>query len=271
MIILIVLILLLILYAWLIRSNLPRRELGALAGIHYAHRGLWNQDRPENSLAAFAAAVDAGYGIELDVHLTKDGHLVVHHDNSLQRICGEDVQIEQNDLARIRQARLGKTDETVPTFDEVLALVNGQVPLIVELKVSGKNSDALAKAVYERMQRYEGVWCVESFDPMPIRWFRENAPEIIRGQLAYDEPCKAKSAGDFFLRLVIATLLQNFFSRPDFVAFKAQTESWHTLSMKLMRLMRPHLVAWTIRSQEAMDRCRGRYDLVIFEGFVPES
>lgn len=270
-IILLILVLLLLLYIWMLLPNLPRRDMTALTRVDYAHRGLWNSVRPENSLSAFRAAVDAGYGIELDVHRTKDGVLVVHHDDNLQRVCGVDRRIAQSTLAEVRACRLNGTEETVPTFDEVLEAVGGRVPLIVELKVE-QNVDSLCSAVRERMQRYSGLWCMESFDPRAVQWFRRNAPEIIRGQLAFGLGGEAAHKGvkpttAFF----IATLMQHVLSRPDFLAYEAISEHGVNLPMRLVRAMRPWLVAWTIRSQAALDASRGKYDVAIFEGFVPPA
>lgn len=164
MVFLIILIVLILLYVFLLIPRLPRRDMSALTKVDYAHRGLWNAQRPENSLSAFRSAVDAGYGIELDVHRTKDGVLVVHHDDNLKRVCGVDRRIAQSTLAEVRACHLSGTDEVVPTFDEVLEAVGGRVPLIVELKVE-QNVDSLCSAVRERMQHYNGLWCMESFDP----------------------------------------------------------------------------------------------------------
>ena len=153
MVFLIILIVLILLYVFLLIPRLPRRDMSALTKVDYAHRGLWNAQRPENSLSAFRLAVDAGYGIELDVHRTKDGVLVVHHDDNLKRVCGVDRRIAQSTLAEVRACHLSGTDEVVPTFDEVLEAVGGRVPLIVELKVE-QNVDSLCSAVREWMQRY---------------------------------------------------------------------------------------------------------------------
>ena len=272
MTVIIVLILLLLVYAELIRPNLPRRDITPLMGMDYAHRGLWNTNepgecsRPENSLAAFRAAVEKDYGIELDVHLTKDGCLVVHHDDSLRRITGTDRRIADSTLEEVRACKL-PNGESVPTYDEVLEIVAGRVPLIVELKVEHANHDALAQAVYERMQRYDGPWCMESFMPRAVKWFRVNAPEVIRGQLAFDHAGKGETAFLFWRNVGIASMLQNVLSRPDFVAFEAKSVKWHTLSIHLLRLMKPWFVAWTVRSQEDMDKYRGKWDLQIFERF----
>ena len=259
-------------YALAIRPNLPRRDITALQGVDYAHRGLWNtnapgrDNRPENSLAAFRAAVEKGYGIELDVHLTRDGVLIVHHDDSLKRLTGADLQIAGSTLPQLRACTL-PNGETIPTFDEVLATVAGRVPLIVELKVENGNHNALSAAVYQRMQGYDGPWCMESFQPGAVKWFRLNAPEVIRGQLAFDHAGKGKTAFLWLRNLVIASMLQNLYSRPDFVAFEAGSIKWHTLSIHLLRRMRPWFVAWTVRSQADMDQLRGKWDLQIFEQF----
>ena len=268
----IILIILLLVYAELIRPNLPKRDITPLMGRDYAHRGYWNtndpgeENRPENSLAGFRAAVEKDYGIELDVHLTKDGHLVVHHDDSLKRLTGVDIRIADSTLAEIRACKL-PNGEPVPTYDEVLDTVAGRIPMIVEVKVENRNHDALSKAVYERMQRYEGPWCMESFDPRAVKWFRMNAPEIIRGQLAFDSAGKGKNFKEWTRNLYIASMLQNFLARPDFIAFSASSVKWHSLPIHLLRLMKPWFVAWTVRSQADMDKWRGQWDLQIFEKF----
>lgn len=271
MVFLIILIVLILLYVFLLIPRLPRRDMSALTKVDYAHRGLWNAQRPENSLSAFRSAVDAGYGIELDVHRTKDGVLVVHHDDNLKRVCGVDRRIAQSTLAEVRACHLSGTDEVVPTFDEVLEAVGGRVPLIVELKVE-QNVDSLCSAVRERMQHYNGLWCMESFDPRAVQWFRKNAPEIIRGQLAFGLGGEAAHKGVKPLTaFFISTLMQHVLSRPDFLAYEAISEHGLNLPMRLVRLMRPWMVAWTIRSQEALDHTRGKYDIAVFEGFVPPA
>ena len=267
-----ILLVLLLVYAWAIHPVMPKRPIPQLQGYDYAHRGYWNtndpgeENRPENSLAGFRAAVEKDYGIELDVHLTKDGHLVVHHDDSLKRLTGVDIRIADSTLAEIRACKL-PNGEPVPTYDEVLDTVAGRIPMIVEVKVENRNHDALSKAVYERMQRYDGPWCMESFDPRAVKWFRMNAPEIIRGQLAFDSAGKGKNFKEWTRNLYIASMLQNFLARPDFVAFSASSVKWHSLPIHLLRLMKPWFVTWTVRSQADMDKWRGQWDLQIFEKF----
>ena len=260
-----VLLALVALYAWLIHPTLPRRDISFLQGVDYAHRGYWNAERPENSLAAFRAAVEHGYGMELDVHRTMDGHLVVHHDDSLKRMTGQDVVIARSTLAQVRACCL-PNGEPIPTFDELLETVAGKQPLIIEVKVEG-NADALSEAVYERLRRYDGPWCMESFDPMAVRWFRQNAPEVIRGQLAFNAAGKGKTWKTWWRNIGIASMIQTLWARPDFIAFDHKSEKRWCLPLLLLRGMKPWFVAWTVRSQADMDALRGRYDLQIFEKF----
>nr|MBR4281205.1 glycerophosphodiester phosphodiesterase [Clostridia bacterium] len=258
-------------YAWAIRPN-ARRSMAAFAPYDYAHRGLWNtndpgsENRPENSVAAFRAAVEKGYGMELDVHLTADGHLVVHHDDSLKRLTGVDIHIAESTLEQMRACHL-PNGEPVPTFDEVLEAVNGAYPLIVEVKVEGGNAAALSRAVYERMQRYDGLWCMESFDPWAVQWFRLNAPEVLRGQLAFNAAGKGKTWKLWWRNIAIASMIQNFWARPDFMALEFKSAKPWCLPMLLLRWMKPTFAAWTVRSQQDMDALRGRYDIQIFEKF----
>ena len=262
--------LLLPLYAWLIHPRLPRRELSRFTGVDYAHRGLWNISRPENSCAAFTAAADAGYGMELDVRMTADGALVIHHDGSLSRLCGEDIRIERSSLERIRACRLGDSGEPVPTLAEALTAAKG-APLIVELKPARGNAFRLSRAVYAQMRSYPGPWCAESFSPLAMMWFRLHAPEVIRGQLTFHRIRQSDSLPALMTHLAAASMLQNFLSRPDFVACELSDEAVRSLPLQLLRRMGTPLAAWTVRSPEAMAACRERCAIMIFEGFLPEN
>ena len=173
-----------LLWLLLILPPLRRRPLGRLADFHYAHRGLWNEDRPENSLPAFHAAVEHGYGVELDLHLLKDGHLAVIHDSSLLRTAGADVRIEDLTVEELDAYRLEQSAEKIPLFRDVLALYAGKAPLIVELKCDNGNHAALCEAACNMLDSYCGPFCVESFDPRAVIWMRKNRPNYIRGQLS---------------------------------------------------------------------------------------
>ena len=257
------------LYLFLIAPRTFRRKASpAWFRGYFAHRGLHGQNAPENSLQAFRLAAEHGFGVELDVRLTLDGRLAVHHDETLLRTCGLDRRIADMTLAEIHEFRLMVTSQTVPGFEEVLREIGGRTPLIVELKSAGKRNGKLAEQVYRLVKPFAGMVCVESFDPRLLRWFRRHAPEIFRGQLAYDPVRKGEKRG---LRYKIgAHLMLNFLSRPDFVAYDHETD--RNPSFRLMRaLFHPPVAAWTVRSENTMKNLQGCYDVQIFEGFLPEQ
>jgi glycerophosphoryl diester phosphodiesterase len=184
LIILAVILVLFILWILAVRGRKGHEKLPALRSWSYAHRGLHGEGRPENSMAAFRAALEGGYGIELDVHLLADGNLAVIHDSSLKRTAGADVKIEELTTEQLENYRLEGTEETIPEFQDVLTLYNGKAPLIVELKPENGNHAALTEAACRMLDSYKGVYCLESFDPRCVAWLKKNRPDIIRGQLS---------------------------------------------------------------------------------------
>ena len=266
-----IVIALFVLFCFLVAPNIFRRKLYArhLTDWDYAHRGLHNKAKhiPENSLTAFEEAVQAGFGIELDVRVTRDNVLVVHHDESLERSCGDPRRVCDVPLEDLQRLSLFGTDEFIPTFDEVLQLVNGRVPLIVELKTDFSNN-ALAAQVYERLKHYKGVYCVESFDPFAMRWFKKHAPDVVRGQLSFMPPLKGKAPKECVRRLALGYLLINFLSRPDFIAYGYKTDS--NLSFRFVaNVFRPILASWTVKDEGVYNELQKYYDMQIFEQFVP--
>lgn len=256
------LLLLALLWLFLICPRLPRRGADAFLHRDYAHRGLWNEQFPENSLPAFDRAAQRGFGIELDVHLTADDQLCIIHDDDVTRMCGVSMHVHDSTLSQLRTLRLKGTDAGIPTFAEALETVAGRVPLIVELK-SGPRNEVLCRLALEALERYQGAYCVESFDPRIVRWFRRNAPHILRGQLAeYLEHPRGRA---WFL----GQLWQNVLGRPDFIAWNVNARE--SLAFRCVKaLFRPWLVGWTVRDEGALERLRGEYDWLIFERFWNE-
>ncbi len=255
------------LYLLTIKGRRGHKDLPELQKWYYAHRGLHREGVPENSLAAFEAAKNAGYGIELDIHLMKDGNLAVIHDASLKRTAGADMQIEDLTAADLENYRLEGTEEKIPLLSDVLSLVNGEVPLIVELKSVVNNYVALCEAACKLLEDYPGLYCMESFDPRCITWLRKNRNEILRGQLAYNlfrVDVKIPSAMKFCLRHHILNVL----TRPDFIAygFADRKIPGNYLCRKFWEMQG---VTWTIRTQEDFDTaCREGW-IPIFENFKP--
>lgn len=256
-------------YLVLIMPRFRKPDCSALMGHFYAHRGFHNMQEgvPENSLTAFRRAVELGYGIELDVQLSADGIPVVFHDASLRRMCGVDKNVNELSLAQLKKLRLGQTEEKIPTFEEFLKLVDGRVPLIVEIKME-KRDDRIPEAVNRLLKGYQGVYCVESFHPCALIWYRKHRPDVFRGQLCTNfskehENCRLS----YYL---LGKMLTNIAARPDFVAYNwvYRTDLSRRICCNVYRALP---VAWTIRSQEELDQCRNDFRLFIFEGFYPDG
>lgn len=248
------------------RADHPGME--ALRGWGYAHRGLHSEHIPENSMAAFRAALEKGYGIELDIHLMKDGNLAVIHDASLLRTAGADVRIEDLTAADLEIYRLGDTDEKIPLFRDVMALYEGKAPMIVELKPVGDNYAALAEAACDILKDYQGVYCMESFDPRCIRWLKKNRPEIIRGQLTENFVVNNQKLL-LPLRFVMTHNLLNFATLPDFVAYKFMDRRHSVTTALCRKLWNIQGVTWTLKTREEYDIALQEGWLPIFEGFEP--
>ena len=171
------------LYVLALKGRTKNKNIDKFLKWRYAHRGLHQKPTvPENSLAAFKAAVEKGYAIELDVHLMRDGNIAVIHDSSLKRTAGYDVKIEDLTISDLEKFKLEESNEKIPTLKQVLELVDGKVPLLVEIKTEN-NCAAVTKRTIEILKGYEGEYLIESFDPRCILWLKKHAPNIVRGQL----------------------------------------------------------------------------------------
>ena len=263
----ILVLLLILLYILANRCRKGHPGLNALQGWNYAHRGLHKPGVPENSMAAFRAALDHGYGIEFDVHLLADGNLAIIHDSSLKRTAGADVHIEDLTTEELKNYPLQGTEECIPTFPELLDLYAGKAPLIVELKPERGNHAALCETAARMLEHYEGVYCIESFDPRCVRWFKENRPQVIRGQLA-ENFLKSDSKMPLWLRFALTHQLMNFGTVPDFTAYKFADRK--QLSSQICRkLWKAQGVTWTLKTREEYDIAVTEGWIPIFEGFEP--
>ncbi len=230
---------------------------------NFAHRGLHKKDKtiPENSLAAFERASSYGYGMELDVQLSKDGQVVVFHDDTLDRVCGVESRVDEKTYDELRQLSLCGTTQTIPLFSEVLKTVRGRGPLIVELK-NGKRNEELCEKTYALLKKYSGEYCIESFNPFIVRWFKKNAPEVIRGQLA-NPPKDYNGEVGPLTAVILGNCLLNFLARPQFIAYKITPKPF---TVKLCEALGAMKVAWT--SHDWVNE--KFYDAVIFEYYKPK-
>lgn len=239
-----------------------KRQKAPFMGRNFAHRGLHSRDRsiPENSLAAFKLAAEAGYGVELDVQLSKDGHVVVFHDDNLERVCGGCKRVDELELSELKTLSLCGTKETIPLFSEVLSVIAGRCPIICELK-NGRRNRELCEKTYAIISEYSGDICIESFNPIIVGWFRMHAKDILRGQLA----CRIKDYnGEVELpkAFLLSNVLFNFVSRPQFIAYKL---GYKPPLVRLAYRLGAMKVCWT--SHEPRNE-KGK-DSVIFEFYKP--
>jgi glycerophosphoryl diester phosphodiesterase len=207
-----------------------------------AHRGLHSADAPENTLPAFEAALAANYPIELDVHVLRDGEPIVFHDADLLRAAGVARSLHDEDRDSIRRHHVFGGAHGIPSLSEVLRLVDGKVPLLIEIKASARAPRP--RAVLDALAGYRGPVALQSFDPWTLRWFARHAPELPRGQLA--GPLRDDSVGRFE-RLASRRLLAALVSRPHFLNYdlRALPDPWVALVARAARLP---LLCWTVRS-----------------------
>ena len=265
--VIIAIVLIAALYIFILKGRTGHKDLPALRGWYYAHRGLHSEGVPENSMAAFRAAKDGGYGIELDIHLMKDGTLAVIHDHSLKRTAGVDVQIEDITAADLENYRLEGTDEKIPLFSQVLELYKGEAPLIVELKATTKNHAALCEAACDMLAGYNGAYCVESFDPRCVAWLRKNREDVIRGQLT-ENFFRSNSKLPGFVKFLMKYNFFNVATRPDFIAYRFADRK-NVSNFLCRKLWGLQGVTWTIRSKEDFDVAVAEGWIPIFENFEP--
>lgn len=264
-------VILMLLYMLAIMPRVIKRpDRSPFLHVLYAHRGLHDNETqaPENSMKAFEKAVEAGYGIELDIQLSKDKIPVVFHDSTLKRVCGAEGKVMDYTYEELQQFRLCHSQERIPRFEEVLKLVDGKVPLIVELKIEWRDV-SLCPITDAMLREYQGPYCIESFNPLGIFWYRRHNKRVLRGQLS---DAFRKEDGNTYkspLYTAMEFLLFNFLTKPDFVAYNHHY--YRNRSRCICRYVYGGLaVAWTIKSQEELDARREDFDLFIFDSFIPK-
>lgn len=265
MILIIILLLVLALIAFLVAPSAKCRRAESWRGVPFAHRGLHGGDRMENSLEAFEAACKRGFGIELDVQLSKDGQVVVFHDDTLLRMTGDPRRVDEVSLSELQTLSL-KGSGRIPTLEEALRCVHGRVPLLVEIK-NGKRNAELCEKTMAQLRAYNGKYVVESFSPLILVWLKKHSPETIRGQLVNERISYLASTGPV-LAFVLSKLLLNFLARPDFVAYNIEVKNFSAPKIQRAFFHTP-LAAWTVRDEKTYRECIARNESPIFENFIP--
>lgn len=226
----------------------------------FAHRGLWGGDVPENSLAAAAAAITGGFGIECDVRLSRDGTVIVVHDADLRRLCSRPDRIADLSAADVAALRLGDGGEPVPRLSDLLRLIAGRVPLLIELKTDRlAETVPLCLAVRRELEGYAGPAAVMGFNPEVARWFARHAPRRVRGLVMTEQggrwPARRRNA--ITRRLAVRR------ARPDFLAYDIRFLP-SALPAALRAAGLP-VLTWTPRTADERARADAHADRPIFE------
>ncbi len=267
MLFLIIIAAIILLYLFLICPSFRKHnDCGMFRGSYIAHRGLHNKDKgiAENSISAYGEAIKRTLPIEIDIRLSREGEVVVFHDDDLTRVCGVDKRVIDLSLKELRELRLSGTEDTIPTFRELLELVDGSVPLLIEIKTVGKRNRELCEKAWEILKDYKGKYAVQSFYPQIVRWFKKHAPKVCRGQLATNF---VKAETHTPLEVIAGVLMFNFLGRPDFVSYEYK----YPCSFPLMvcRGLGATTIAWTYTSEEQIDKTQKYFSAYIFENFEP--
>ena len=228
-----------------------------LVGAKVAHRGLHDKSIKENTFPGFVAAAEHHYGVELDVHLSSDGVPVISHDPTLTRVFG--IERAVSSLTREELADIG-----VPTLAEVLQVLDKEKPLVVEIK--GENGDTtVCQKTAEVLDGYDGCYCIESFNPLYVRWFKKHRPDVVRGQLSthFGRDC----GKPFPLRFLLKNLFTNMLGRPHFIAYEHRYGS--TAALRFCRLLGAVTVAWTVKTKEEEIASSPYFSGIIFESYRP--
>lgn len=256
-------------YLFLIMPSLQhRKEMTVFYQTLFAHRGLYDNTClvPENSLLAFQRAINNDYGIELDVQLTKDNVPVVVHDYNLERVTGDNVLVSRLTYKELSEYHLFNTDEQIPTLKEALKLINGRVPVMIELKV-GVNYTQTCRYVAPILKNYYGDYAVISFSPLVLKWFKENMPGTLRGQLSTNYT-KDHMQATPTLEFLLTHLMFNFMSRPDFISYNYKYASNPSLNICKKLFLCP-TAAWTIKNEAQYEEASEHFDIIVFDSFSP--
>ena len=228
-----------------------------------AHRGLHTKDIPENSLSAFENALKNNYAIELDVQFTKDKEVVVFHDENLKRMTNDTRNIEDVNYDELKNLRLGNTNEIIPTLEEVLELVDSKVAILIEIK-DCKDYIELSEKTYEILKGYEGNYAIQSFNPFILEWYKNNASEVIRGQLSGTFTEGSESLNSFE-KFVLKNMLLNFKSKPNYIGY--ELEGIPKSKLESLRKKGVPIIVWTVKNKEDMEKAYKYSDNITFENF----
>lgn len=254
------------------------RALDWLIARPIAHRGLHKTSAGviENSVAAARAAIAQGYGVECDVQATRDGDLVVFHDDTLERLTTASGRVDAMDASKLSRLPLKDGGEAIPTFAAFLAAIAGRTPLVVELKSHFDGDLTAAKRAAGLLAAYSGPVVIESFDPAPMAFLRDNADALgiadiplgMVGEAVYDE--KDWPMLTAAQRAEMTTFLHYPRTRPDFLSWNV-ADLPHAIPVLARQALQMPVTTWTVRSREQAERAAPWADQIVFENFLPDA
>lgn len=237
-----------------------KKDLSFLKENLIVHRGLHNINKgiPENSIESFKEAIKNNYIIELDIHLLKDNNIVVFHDDDLKRMTGVNKIIKDTTYEEIKNLKLQNTDNYIPLFKDVLKIIAGKVPIIIELKNDNKYGK-LEKEMMNLLKDYKGKYVIKSFSPFTLIWFKKNYPDVIRGQLSYN--FKRKKINIVY-KYVCKNMLFNFITKPDFISYGIKSMPNKRINKFKDKIF---IIGWTIRNKKDLEKAKKYCDNFICE------
>ena len=224
-----------------------------------AHRGLWGGEIIENSLTAFRAAANSGYPVEIDLFLTADNEIVCFHDDALSRMTGAKGRIYEKTLAELKALSLNGTSEKIPTLQEVLDIVRGKIPLLIEIK--DQENDYVVDKTVDILKAYDGEFAVQSFNPFYIKRVKKLAPDFICGVLGTHEKERGR-----ITNFVLKRLCFNFMIKPDFISYNK-----NGLKFVKRKAKKTPVIAWTVLSEKERLSLPPFVKNYIFENFIPKE
>jgi len=228
-----------------------------------AHRGLHTKSLPENSLGAIQNAINHNFTIEIDIHLLSDGTIVVHHDTDLKESCNKDISLYSLQGEDLKSFHIFDTNFTIPTLDDVLELVNGKIPILIEIKDT-KHYKKLVDILIQRLSTYKGEVAIQSYNPLALRrCFKQNKSI----KLAY--LCSKLEDFSFPPKIIKHMLYNlNFFklSKATFISVKKDE-----ITPKITKKCKGNIIPWVIVNEDELLSLKTSSKAIIFENFIPKN
>lgn len=244
-------------------------ELDFILKMPIAHRGLHDENAPENSIPAFQAAIAYGFPIETDIRLSKDGKIVVFHDDSLGRMTGANLNVADCSFEDLSVLRLADSQERIPLFSDFLKEIDGKVPLLIEFKnMPNVNTKDFVRLVAEELKDYKGEYAVQSFQPFYMKAFKTLRPDIPAGILATAQSGKRDFNNSPIWRIKARAVKNMSFNKrvkPDFISY-----NFGDYPNKATDKFTGPKLGWTVRSPEDEAYARKYADNIIFENYIPK-